>query len=247
MYIRRILSLLFLTVVVMAQSPDPPLGEARLSIHTLLREDIFAGLLSNDMTRFERGERNIQLLLQQRPAARSNVLAWQALASLYRAVLAYESNRSSEFQEKYQAAVNLFAQAQKLGPEDGGVAALVGGSYVTLTDRLPKENRAAGWSQAYDAYHVLWKQQEAMLDKLPVHIRGELLAGLAQSAQRTGRTEEAAKHVDRILEVMRDTPYEGVARQWKKNPNAAGSSSIACMTCHEPGRLAERLTVLNAK
>jgi tetratricopeptide (TPR) repeat protein len=231
----------------MAQSPDPPLGDARLSVHTLLREDIFAGLLANDMTRFERGERNIQLLSQQRPAARSNLLAWQGLANLYRAVRANEGNRSSEFQDRYQAAVNLFAEARKLGPEDGGVAAIVGGSYVTLTDRLPKENRVAGWSQAYDAYHALWKQQEAVVDKLPVHIRGELLAGLAQSAQRTGRTEEASKHVDRILEVLRDTPYEGVARQWKKNPNAAETSSIACMTCHEPGRLDARLAVLNAK
>ncbi|MEO6064795.1 MAG: hypothetical protein ABIP49_03305 [Lysobacterales bacterium] len=28
-----------------AQSPEPPLSEARLSVHTLLREDMFAGVM----------------------------------------------------------------------------------------------------------------------------------------------------------------------------------------------------------
>jgi tetratricopeptide (TPR) repeat protein len=245
--IKRSLSLLLLTVVVMAQSSDPPLGNTRLTVHTLLREDIFAGFLANDMQRFERGERNIQLLMQQRPAAKSNLLAWQGLANLYRAVRAYEGKSEGEFQNRYESAVNLFAEARKLGPNDGGVAAVTGGSYVVLADRLPKEKRAAAWSQAYDAYQMLWAQQGSVVDKLPVHIRGELLAGLAQSAQRTGRTEEAAKHVDKILEVLRDTPYEGAARQWKKDPNSAGTSTLACMTCHEPGRLVARLADLNGK
>jgi hypothetical protein len=40
-----------------------------------------------------------------------------------------------------------------------------------------------------------------------VHFKGELLAGLAQSSQRTGRTEELGQHLNKILEILRDTPY----------------------------------------
>jgi hypothetical protein len=29
-----------------AQSPEPPLAETRLTVHTLLREDVFAGYLA---------------------------------------------------------------------------------------------------------------------------------------------------------------------------------------------------------
>jgi hypothetical protein len=47
--------------------------------------------------------------------------------------------------------------------------------------------------------------------------------------------------------VLGDTPYEPVARQWKKNPEAAGKTSITCLTCHEGGRLAARLTALDKK
>jgi len=42
-----------------AESPDPPLSETRLTISTLVREDIFAGLLENDMQRLARGSRPV--------------------------------------------------------------------------------------------------------------------------------------------------------------------------------------------
>src|SRR2546421_12391661 len=43
------------------------------------------------------------------------------------------------------------------------------------------------------AYQLLWKSQAAGIEKLPVHMRGELLAGLATTAQRTGRVEESGQ------------------------------------------------------
>ena len=230
-----------------AQSPqlqESPLSDTRLTVHTLLREDIFAGFLADDMERFSRGEKNIQLLLEQRPGQRADLLAWQGGATLYRAVRAYESNRKDEFQDNYRRALDLFSEAGKLTPGNAGVAAVTGGSYLLLADRLPKEYRAAAWSEAYDHYHMLWKQQASFVDKLPVHVRGELLGGLAQSAERTGRAEEVGQYLDKILAVLPNTPYEPAARQWKSNPNAAARSGITCLTCHESGRLAARLTAL---
>jgi tetratricopeptide (TPR) repeat protein len=234
----------FVTVAA-AQSPEPPISDTRLSIHTLVREDIFAGFLTNNTERLARGEKNVQLLLEKRPQAKSELLGWQAGAALYHAVIAYENKRNDEFQKKYQQALDLFAEARKLGPQNGGVAAVTGGSYVLFADRLPKEQRAAAWAQAYDAYQLLWKFQGASVEKLPVHLRGELLGGLAQSALRTGRTEEATQYLDKILTVMRDTPYEPVAKQWKANPQAAVNGSITCLSCHDSGRLAPRLASLD--
>jgi hypothetical protein len=243
-FLKTLLVVVLVTVAV-AQSPEPPISDTRLSIHTLVREDIFAGILADDMERLTRGERNIQLLLEKRPAAKPPLLAWKGSATLYRAVRAHETNRSDEFQKYYRQALDLFSEARQLKPEDEGVAAITGGTYVVLADRLPKENRPAAWSQAYDSYQLLWKHQAPIVEKLPVHIRGELLGGLAQSAQRTGRTEELSQYIERILTVMRDTPYEPVARKWKANPEAAVKTSITCLTCHDSGRLAARLTALN--
>ena len=233
-----------LGMVAAAQSPEPPLSETRLSVHTLVREDLFAGFLLNDMTRFARGERNVEALLEQRPPQRANLLAWRGSAALYRAVLAHEAGNADEFQRRFQQVRDSFAEASKLQSDRDGVQAIIGGSFSIFADRLPESVRAASWSQAYDAYAQLWKAQSPTLDRMPLHHRGELMTGLAQAAQRTGRSEEAAQVLDRILVSLAGTPYEAEAKRWKAEPTTAASSKLTCKTCHEGGRLPERLKAL---
>ncbi len=230
-----------------AQSPDPLLSDSRLTVHTLLREDIFAGFMNNNMDRLAKAERNIEVLLKNRPDQRGNLLAWKAGALTYRAVLAHESGNAAEFERLFAEARDRFAAAGTLssgGPDDG-VAAITGGTLSVFADRLPEKHRAAAWAQAYDAYSILWKQQGAGIENLPVHFKGEVLAGLTQSAQRTGRTEETAQNLDRMLSVLPNTPYEAMAKQWKADPASAATTSLTCKNCHTPGRLANRLAALN--
>jgi hypothetical protein len=102
------LSLVMLLIAIggaKAQSPEPPLSDTRLTVHTLLREDIFAGFMSNDMVRFTRAERNIEQLLEDRP----NLLAWKGSAAMYRSVIAHESGNNGEFLKYLQAARVEFA------------------------------------------------------------------------------------------------------------------------------------------
>jgi hypothetical protein len=110
-------------------------------------------------------------------------------------------------------------------------------------DRLPEPHRATAWAEAYANYSLVWKQGAA-IDKLPVHHRGEVLGGLVQSAQRTGRTEEMAQHLDRMLTLMQGTPYETTAQQWKANPASAETTRVTCKNCHNPGRLTSQLAAL---
>ena len=240
---KTLLVVAFVTVAA-AQSPQSPLSDSRFTVHTLVREDIFAGFMIDDMTRFERGEKNIQLLLEQRPDQKGNLLAWKGGAALYRAVRANEGGRADEFQRYYRQALDFFSEARKQTLGNDGVAAVTGGSFAIFADRLPKEYRAAAWSAAYDNYLALYKLQAPFIDKLPVHLRGEVLGGLAQSAQRTGHKEEAGQYVDKILAVLGGTPYESVAKKWKSNPESAANSSLLCMTCHDAGRLAVRISDL---
>lgn len=245
---RRISMLLVVALcLIAAESPEPPLSDTRLSVHTLLREDIFAGVVDGDLERLARGERNIDLLLEQRPGGKPGLLVWKAGAILYRSVRALEANRTKEFEEKYGQAIDLLAQAKKLGPQDPGVAAATAGIYAMMADRLPEKMRGAAWTTAYDSYQALWKTQARFVDKLPVHLRGELLGGLAQSAQRTGHTKELAEYLDKIVDVLPGTPYERVAKQWKEDPKTATDKRLTCLTCHAPGRLAARRAALGEK
>jgi hypothetical protein len=247
----RRLSLMMIGVLCLtatAQSPGSPLDDKRLSVHTLVREDVFAGVLDGDMQRLAQGEKNIETLLERRPADKASLLVWKAGAIMYRAVRALEAGRGDEFETKYAQALELLAQGKKLGPNDPGVAAATGGMYVVLADRLPEKHRAAAWAQAYESYQALWKVQAKVVDKLPLHLRGELLGGLAQSAQRTGRSKELAEYLDKMVAVLpEDSRYAKIARAWQGDAKAAGRTSITCMSCHESGRLAARRAALEAK
>jgi hypothetical protein len=245
MRVMKSLLLVFaLVVVAAAQSPEPPLAEPRLTVHTLLREDIFAGWMAKDMVRFERGERNIEQLMRDRPDQRGNLLAWSGSTKLYRAILAHEAGKADEFKKYYQAALDAFAEAANQTTGNEGVAPITGGSFSVFADRLPAQYRAEAWQQAYAAYSMLWQQQGAIVEKLPVHHRGELLAGLAQSAQRTGRTDEMTTNLDRMLTHLQGTPYEAMAKQWKADQGSAATTTLTCKNCHNPGRLSSQLATL---
>jgi hypothetical protein len=231
----------------LAETPDPPLDNPRIAVHTLVREDIFAGWRSKNMERFERGERNIDLLLESRPRFRADLLAWKGGAKLYRAVLALEAGDEEQFKQLFAEAQTHFAEAEQLGKGSLGVTSVVGGAYLTFGDRLPEEHRADAWQKAYDSYSRLWTFQGKIVERLPEHLQGELLAGLVQSAQRTGRQAEYEEYLDKIIAVMPGTAYARVATHWKANPEAAATGNISCKSCHNEGRLESRLEALQAK
>ena len=247
----RVLKTALLVCVVVtsaaAQTQDALLMDTRLTVHTLVREDIFAGFMNNQIDRLAKAEQNIAVLMKARPEEQANLLAWKAGATLYRAVVAHEAGKNDEYLKLWKEASDGFAAAAKPTSGNGGVQAITGGSMAVFADRLPEPQRAAAWQLAYENYSILWKQQGAGIEQMPVHFKGEVLAGLTQSAQRTGRSEEAAKMLDKMLEVLPNTPYEPTAKQWKADPASAKSSSLTCKNCHNPGRLAARIKALEAK
>jgi hypothetical protein len=247
---RLLKSALFVFAVVTtaaAQSPEIPLGDTRLTVHTLLREDIFAGFLDNDMERVAVAEQNLEVLLKQRPGDRANLLAWRGSIEVVHAVRAHEAGKPEEFNKHFLNAKEAFAAAAKISTPSDGVAPITGGTYAVFADRLPKEHRAAAWAQAYDSYSLLWKGQGAQVEQLPLHFKGELLSGMAQSAQRTGRAEESAQFVEKMLTLLPNTAFEKTARQWKTDPASAATTNLTCKNCHGAGRLAAKIKALPPK
>ncbi len=150
--------------------------DPRLTVHTYVREDIFAGFMANDMDRFTKGERKLEQMLAERPAEKSTTLAWMAGAAFYRASVANREGKTEESGKLVEKAMAIFAEGQKANPRDGGMYAVMGGTLVLFADKVPEQFRSAAWEKAYMCYQALGKQQMAGLNTLPLHIKGELLA-----------------------------------------------------------------------
>lgn len=216
----------------------------RLSVHTQVREDIFAGYITGDMERFEVGVKKLDQLLQENPD-NLPALGWRASTELFRAVRAHEAGKTAEFRKMYDQSIATMDRALSSTPKDPGVIATTGATLILFGDRLPAEKQAESYKKGRALFKELASLQKPVLDRLPLHMRGELLAGLAQSAERLGDWEDAQLYLNQIVKDLPDTPYERKARKWLDQPAAAKGSAMVCQTCHDAGRLENMVRAQN--
>ena len=229
------IAVLWLSGLVIGQ--DRPAG---IPINTWVREDIFAGFVSADMPRFEGGMAKVERELKVNPT-NSDALCWRGGGKMLRAIRAHEAGKPNEFARLYDDARADFSKATEIAkgtPNMIGVFAIVGGSYTVFADRFPTALRREAWTAAQENYLALRNLQKPYFDQIPLHMRGEVLAGLAQAAQRLGDTETASQRLAELIEKLPSSVYATRARRWQEQPATASKTSITCQTCHDDGRLA---------
>lgn len=232
----RVVAVAFLSVGVLALCQDRPAG---IPLNTWVREDIFAGFLAGDMPRFEAGMAKVDRELRASPS-NTDALAWRGGGKLLRAIRAHESHMPDAFTRLYSDARGDFAKALEIAgsqPAAGGVFAIAGGSYVVFADRFPPDLRREAWTRAQENYQALRDLQKPFFDQLPLHMRGEVLAGLAQAAQRLGDAETATRRLAELIAALPASVYATRARRWQEQPAIAAKTSLTCQTCHDDGRL----------
>ena len=211
-----------------------------IRVSTWVREDIFAGILDGDMARHAIGVKKLDRLLAANPKA-ADVLSWQGGNALLFAVRAYEARNMATFDAEYARALDLFAQAAALAKQipayAEGIHAITGGSLTVFGDRLPPKYQREAWLSVRENYSALRELQKARFDRLPVHFRGEVMAGLAQAAQRLGETEKAVTLTQELVAAFPGTPYAVFGKRWLDKPETMAKSKIACVSCHDAGRL----------
>lgn len=215
---------------------------AQMSLNWLVREDIFSGFLENDRARLEKGVATLERMAPYFPQEKVAVLGWWYTAEMARAVLDLEAGDRIGFDRHYATARVYMGQLKKIGEGPAPLIAAVfeGGVLTSVADRLPPEFRKAAWERAYQAYALLDSLQGAEVTKLPMHLHGESLSGLAATAYRTGREAEMNKALDRMIAGLDKTPYALVAKKWKEDPAARPRVKMVCVSCHEPNRLGAR-------
>ena len=94
-----------LTFCAAAQQLKTPTFDPRIPFSSYIREDLFSGFLSGGKDgdeRFLRGERNLEILLAERPQDRPGLIAWKGGIALKRAVDASKAGQADAFEREYQ-------------------------------------------------------------------------------------------------------------------------------------------------
>jgi len=211
-----------------------------MRVSTWVREDIFAGFLDNDLERFQRGMKKADDILAADPNA-LDALCWRAGGEYYLAVRAAEAGDKAKFKTLHDRAEASFAQAKAMaekGPRQASAVyyIILGGTLTIFADRLPEELRRPAWERVKLNYGMTRELQKDVFDRMPVHHRGEVLSGMAQAALRLGDEASATTLLETIITTLPSTPYEPFAKKALATMDA--KAKIACLTCHDAGRLA---------
>jgi tetratricopeptide (TPR) repeat protein len=228
---RKFLALLpAILALCQAQAPKP-------TFYTMVREDTFAGYIGGDMERFERAMKYTEQVLTENPQ-NADALVWKGGGQVFLATRLYAQDLNGKADTLYEGGLALMEQALANAPGNAGVQASYGGVLAYLAPRLPEWRRKAALEKARSMYERLYKGQERVLDRMPVHFRGETLAGLAETNQKLGNMEQAQVYLKRISASLPNTPYAITAERWLAHPESVGTNEqIVCGTCHEAGRL----------
>ena len=239
-----ILSMRILFCVVLLSSLHAELPPKGITVSQWVREDYFAAYLGGDMATFEKGMAKTRELL----AADTNndgARGWLASGQIYLALRSYKEGKAALGASQFEEAMRTAQQS--LIRSNPTALRVLAATYILFADRLPEAQRASLLKDGRDLFARIRQQEDQRLDQMPLHFKGEVLAGQAQAAMRLGLQEEATKYLNEIVAKLPNTHYSQTAEKWLADPASASKSQLVCQSCHEPNRLENRLKAIAAK
>lgn len=205
--------------------------------YTWVREDLFAGWMADDMVRFERSMQKAQEYLKE-DSSNMDAVNWLGAGAVTRAVRAFAAGDHAKGDQLFGEGLAMMDKATAAQPMNLGIHATAGGTLMFFASQLPERHYKTAIDKARDHYAVLYKAQESMLDKFPLHLKGETLAGIAETEFRAGSRETANAYLQKIVTGMPNTRYAQTADAWIKSPEGVTKKDrLVCQSCHETGRL----------
>lgn len=229
---------LLLGLTTYAIAADAPAKPAGITVHTWVREDLFAAVMVDDREAIERGSKKLDAVLAANPDD-AVAKSWRVLELLTRAAWADQKNDTAASKSLMEKALAL--RASIVDKKDAGVQTVLGGSLLFYAAKSPANATEAMYRDGRD--HLVWvrKVQEAMLPKMPPHFSGELLSQLAFASDRLADQESKAKYLAEMKQYLAGTAYERRADKWQTMP-IKDWTGAQCISCHEPGRLTNVLS-----
>jgi len=216
-----------------AETLDKP---EKLTIHTWVREDLFAGWMVKDAESLARGERKLDHFLASNPN-HSSALAWKFLATHYHMREAISKSDRAGYNTLLAQSHTLRDKAIAANPRDVSVYIIVGGVMIMGAWYAPEEHKQALYKEGRELLRKVPELQGPAFDKLPPHMRGETWSLLAYASDRLGDKADRDALIDAMLTKLQGSPYESRAKRWKTLPALTSESDNMCITCHDPGRL----------
>jgi hypothetical protein len=208
---------------------------AQESADVLVREDFFAGIMLNDMARFERGMKKAEEVMQQEPN-NAEMMVWHGAGLFFRAGMAF---RNSDFQSGrtlQSQGLARMQQAVDLAPNNVRVRVARGAALLNSSRYMPPQAGRPLAETGVSDYETTLEIQKATFDSLSTHSKGELLLGLADGWLRIGNAEKARGYFEMMSKdaTLQGSEYERKGAAWLAGaPESKTPTFFQCVGCHK--------------
>jgi hypothetical protein len=213
----------------------------KITVHTWVREEMFAGILVDDKDALERGAKKLDRILASNPDDEV-ALSWRMFEYVTRA--AWENDKGDHAAAGKLVERALATRQRIAASNDQGAHVVMGGSLLLYAARSPKQATEAMYRDGRDHLLKVRKAQDAYFAKLPPHFSGELLSQLVFAADRLGDKDAKEQYIAEMKKLLAGTPYERRAEKWQ-TMEIKDWNTVRCISCHEPGRLNNVLSSMN--
>jgi hypothetical protein len=212
-----------------AQAPAQPASNGAVRFDHVVRNDFFAGF-NGDTAALERGMKATTQVLAAEPN-HAEAMVWHGSGMFYQSGQFFQRGDNQKGMEYWTKSLAMMDRAVELAPDHVGVRIPRGAVLLSASRFVPDEMRKELVDRAFADYSRSMELQKSRIATLPVHPKGELLGGLAELHEVSGRREEAQVLLQQIVREMAGTPYARRAEKWLADGMPAPQQRN-CIGCH---------------
>ena len=195
-----------------------------------VRNDFFAGF-AGDKAAFDRGMKAAEQAIAESPNDSAEALAWHGAGLLSLAGPKFAQGDFANGVQLWTKANEEMAKAGEQEPHNPGVLIPRAAAWFAASRATPPEMGAPVLAKAIADYETVYEMQKAYFDKLDIHMRSELLFGLADGNARRGDNAKAREWFEKLATLGVKSGHQEQAELFLKGEKYA-VTGIGCVGCH---------------
>ena len=198
-----------------------------------VRNDFFAGF-AGDNVAFDRAMKAAEQAIADSPGDAAEAMSWHGSGLLAMAGKKFAQGDVSGGMELWVKATQEMDKAGELAPRNIGVLIPRAASWLVASRQAPPQLAEPILAKALGDYETVYEIQKAYFDTLDVHMRSELLFGMADGYARQGNTAKARERFEQLAALGPKSGHLAQAESFLKGEKYT-VTGIGCAGCHTGG------------
>jgi tetratricopeptide (TPR) repeat protein len=195
-----------------------------------VRSDFFAGL-RGDQAALERAMAAAEETIDSDPQFAAEARAWHGSGLMFQSGQKFRQGELEAAGQLWDKAVQEMDQAGKSEPDNPAVLIPRAATWFAASRNVPPDMGQPVLKKALADYEHVYDLQKGFFDRLDIHMRSELLFGLADGYNRDGQPEQARGWFEKIVALGPQSGHYEQARQYL-NGEKYSVTGLGCVGCH---------------